>query len=402
MEHIVIVGGGHAAAQLCSSLTEEGWSGQVTLVSEEEVLPYHRPPLSKTFIKSSESDPQLLRPEQFYTDSNVRLLLGSRADRIDRDRRQLVLQAGDVLNYDKLVLATGMKVRRLPRIPSDIANVHYLRTLRDAEALRHALSSARNVKIVGAGFIGLEIAATARQMGKDVSVFEVGPRVLGRAVSRELSSYIEQSLKDSGVSLTLNALLEDFQWNGNQLVAMRANGKEHTVDLLIVGIGAEPEATLAETAGLDCDDGILVNAFMETSDPNIYAIGDCVRFPSARQNTNIRLESVQNANDQARTLSAVLCRQPVPYSAIPWFWSEQGSLRIQIAGLTVPGATIKKRSGTKPESFSFMHFVRQRLVCVESVNAPADHIAARKLLEKDVHPSTEVLIDASVALRSHL
>lgn len=401
MSSVVIIGGGHAAAQLCASLAEAKYAGSVTLVSDEAHLPYHRPPLSKTFIKDPAAVAQLLRPEAMYRDAGIACVLGDGAVAIDRAQRQVVLASGRTLPYDTLVLATGTRPRRLPELPSTLSNVAYLRNATDAERLREALLAAPSVTVLGGGFIGLEVAATACQLGKAVTVFELAPRLLARSVSPEAAEQVAASLREAGVSLRLQAAVERFEVEQDRLVAVWADGQRHAVDLLVAGIGAVPETALAEAAGLACDNGIVVDAHMQTSDPAIYAVGDCTSFPRAGQG-RLRLESVQNANDQACTVASVLLGQPAPYVALPWFWSDQGGLRLQIAGLAPAEAERVRRPGAKPGSFSILHFVGEQLVCVESLNAPLDHMAARKLLEQGVAVPRQALLDPAIPLKQHL
>lgn len=401
MQKVVIVGGGHAAAQLCASLIEGGFPGSVTLVCEEATLPYHRPPLSKTYLKTQDAAVQLLRPEATYADAGVQVLLADPAVAIDRDAHRLTLASGKQLDYDALVLATGTRARRLPDLPDDLQNLIYLRNADDAARLRAAIAAAPSVTVVGGGFIGLEIAATAGALGRPVTVFESAPRLLARSVSPEASEHVARVLHESGVQLRLSSDLQQVRAEDGRVRNIVVNGEEHPVDLLVAGIGAVPETALAQAAGLECVNGIVVDALMQTSAPGIYAIGDCTSFPYARWGKTLRLESVQNANDQARTLAGVLLGTKTPYHALPWFWSDQGALRLQIAGLAPPDTERVLRPGAKPGSFSILHFADGHLVCVESINAPMDHLAARKLLELGLNPPREALTDPAVPLKSH-
>jgi len=402
MQKVVIVGGGHAAAQLCASLIEGSFAGQVTLVCEESSLPYHRPPLSKTFIKDPAAEPQLLRAESVYQEAGIDVRLGDAVTAIDRAARRVTLASGATLDYDALVLATGTRARKLPDVPEDTENLVYLRNTADALRLRDALGAAPSVTVLGGGFIGLEIAATAGHLGKPVTVFESAPRLLARAVSPEASAHVAETLREAGVAVRLGVTVDGFERDGSRITAVTVQGERHAVDLLVAGIGAVPETALAEAAGLACENGIVVDDHMRTADPAIYAIGDCTSFPYARWGKTLRLESVQNANDQARTLASVLLGQPAPYGALPWFWSDQGALRLQIAGLAPPDTERVLRPGAKPGSFSVLHFAEGHLVCVESINAPIDHIAARKLLEQGKNPPREQLADPAVPLKSFL
>lgn len=402
MQKVVIVGGGHAAAQLCASLIEGEFSGKVTMVCEEASLPYHRPPLSKHFIKDPAAETQLLRAETVYSDAGIQVLLADPVVKIDRDGRRVTLSSGKELEYDALVLATGTRARRLPELPESIENLAYLRNAQDAVRLRQAINEAPTVTVLGGGFIGLEIAATAGHLGKKVTVFEAAPRLLSRAVSPEASQHVADVLAESGVDVRLGVMADGFEVQGNRVVAISVGGECHPVDLLVAGIGAVPETSLAESVGIACENGVVVDELMRTSDPHIYAIGDCTSFPYARWGKTLRLESVQNANDQARTLAGVLMGHSAPYGSLPWFWSDQGALRLQIAGLAPPDTERAVRPGAKPGSFSVLHFADGHLVCVESINAPVDHMAARKLLEQGKNPPREQLLDPAIPLKNHL
>lgn len=402
MQKVVIVGGGHAAAQLCASLIEGEFSGKVTMVCEEASLPYHRPPLSKHFIKDPAAETQLLRAETVYSNAGIQVLLADPVVQIDRAGRRVTLESGKEFEYDALVLATGTRARRLPDLPESIENLVYLRNAQDAVRLREAINAAATVTVLGGGFIGLEVAATAGHLGKKVTVFEAAPRLLSRAVSPEASHHVADMLAESGVQVRLGAVADGFDVQNNRVIAIHVDGERHPVDLLVAGIGAVPETTLAESIGLACDNGVVVDELMRTSDPHIYAIGDCTSFPYARWGKTLRLESVQNANDQARTLASTLLGHSAPYGSLPWFWSDQGALRLQIAGLAPPDTERAVRPGAKPGSFSVLHFVEGRLVCVESINAPIDHMAARKLLEQGKNPPREQLLDPAIPLKNHL
>ncbi|MEF7615911.1 FAD-dependent oxidoreductase [Aquincola sp. MAHUQ-54] len=405
-EPIVIVGGGHAAAQLCASLAEAGLGARVHLVCEERRLPYHRPPLSKGFLKHPEDEPQPLRPDAWYADSGITLHLGDAAVSIDRGRRTLRLASGAELGYGQLVLATGTRARRPLHLADGLANVMVLRSADDAVQLRERLAAAPRLTVLGGGFIGLEIAATARAMGKEVVVIESAPRLMMRAVSPEVSQHVLQTHRAAGIEVRLGASAGHFEVDGDRLAALDVSGTRTPVELLVLGIGAAPEHALATAAGLECDNGIVVDAFMRTSDPAILAIGDCASFPQAASGRRMRLEAVQNALDQARTAAATLAGQPRLHDALPWFWSEQGSLRLQMAGLVpapdAPGVELHRRPGASDASFSLLHYAGGRLVCVESVNAPLDHMPLRKLLEAGRSLSPAEACDTAVPLKKYL
>lgn len=400
---LVIVGGGHAAAQLCAALADAGEGAGVELVCDEAELPYQRPPLSKSFLKSLEQTVQLHRPESWYAERGIAVHRGDAAVAIDRERREVALASGRRLGYDTLVLATGTRARRLPSLPDDLDNVAVLRSAADALALRRRLHAAPALTVVGSGYIGLEIAATARQLGLDVEVLESAPRPLARSVSPEIAAHVEAVHRAAGVRLRLGVRVGELEVEGSRLAALQVDGVRQAVGLLVLGIGAVPETALAHQAGLEVDNGIHVDAFMRTSDPTILAIGDCTSFPEPHSGDRLRLESVQNASDQAKTAAATLLGRPMPYNALPWFWSEQGSMRLQMAGTLPPRDGDRgRRNGANSESFSLLHYIGDRFVCIESVNASADHIGARKLLEARRSPPLAMACDPAVPLKSFL
>ncbi len=401
---IVVIGGGHAGAQLCNGLAAAGLGARVHLVCAEPVLPYQRPPLSKAFLKSPDEALQWHRPAEWFAESGITVHAGDAAVAIDRGARRVTLASGRVLAYEKLVLATGAHPRALPHLPAGLDNVAELRSAADAERLRQRLASAQSVTIIGGGFIGLEVAASARARGLAVRVLESAPRLLMRSVSPELSEHVLRTHLASGIEVLLGVAVGGFvaggQDGGRRLLSLEVNGQAQPVDLLVPGIGAAPEHALASTAGLHCENGIAVDEFMQTSDPAILAIGDCTSFPDARSGRRLRLESVQNANDQARTAVLTLTGAPQPYRALPWFWSEQGAMRLQMAGLMPADGERHLRRGNTPASFSVLHYADGQLACVESVNAPMDHIAARKLLEAGISPGPAEACDPARALKS--
>ena len=403
--NIVIVGGGHAAAQLCAGLVEAGQGARVHLVCEESSIPYHRPPLSKTFLKSVDEAPQLHRAETWYGEAGITMHLGDPALAIDRASRTVTLRSGMVLDWERLVLATGTRARRLPALVG-LRNVALLRAADEAAQLRTMLGTAQQVSVLGGGFIGLEVAATALALGKKVTVLESAPRLLSRAVSAELSEHVLATHRASGMDIRIGVKTGNWQTDGQHLASLDVDGVSLPVDLLMLGIGAVPETALAEAAGLECADGIVVDAYMQTSDETVLAVGDCTRFPDRRAGQALRLESVQNANDQARTAVATITGTARPHDAVPWFWSDQGSLRLQMAGLVpaqgLEGATTVRRPGANPASFSLLHYVDGLLRCVESVNSPVDHMMSRKLLEAGRSPDPAVAADPAVPLKTHL
>jgi 3-phenylpropionate/trans-cinnamate dioxygenase ferredoxin reductase component len=397
---LVILGGGHAAAQLCAGLVAEGQGARVHLVCEEPDLPYQRPPLSKAYLKKADEPLQPFKTEAWYAEAGITVHRADAATAIDRTARTVTLRSGAVLPYGQLVLATGTRARQLPALPASLVNVATLRTAADAQRLRELFTAAQRVTVLGGGFIGLEIAATAQALGKTVTVLEVAPRLMGRAVSPELSEHVLQTHRANGLDVEVGVTVGDYEVTGDRLAALTVNGQRHEVELLILGIGAVPEDTLARAAGLDCANGVVVDAQMRTSDPAILAVGDCSSFPEHGTGRRLRLESVANATDQARTAVATLLGREAAYAALPWFWSEQGAMRLQMAGLLPVDAITHRRPGATPATFSLFHYSGERLACVETVNAPMDHMMARKILEAGKSPAPAVACDPAVALKT--
>jgi len=400
VKKIVVVGGGHAAAQFCASVIEKKQAIKLTVVTDEGYLPYQRPPLSKTFIKEEQPQPAWLRPASFYTDNRIETHINTRVTAIDRNQKTLLLSSGKTLPYDILVLATGTRARTLSLLESaPYSNVFMLRNMNDASGLRVKMCDASAVLVIGGGFIGLELSATARSLGKEVRVLEAAPRLLGRSVSKEVSDYLLRKHRSNGVDVLLEASVDRFEECDGDIAAAWVNGQRYPSDVVVVGVGAVPNTELAETAGLACDNGVTVNEFMQTSDPAIYAIGDCASFPYSAFGCRIRLESVQNANDHARCAARAICDDPSPYAALPWFWSDQGEVRVQIAGVAHAADERVVRGSPTDDKFSVLYFSNGVLTCAESINTPADHMAARKLIVSGLEIDRERAVDPMQGLK---
>lgn len=406
IEQILIVGSGHAGIQVGDSLRQEGFAGEIITVGEEEHAPYQRPPLSKDYMDSgTDPAPLPLRAGKFFTENNITLRLGVSVTNIDPVRQTVKLSDSSTLGYSKLVLATGAANRTLNVPGVNLAGIHSLRGLDDALAVQRCLSSARNVVIVGAGFIGLEFAAAARKRGLEVTVLQFGDRPMARALSPVMGDWFAQAHRDMGTNLRLGEGIASFKGDGAGFVssAVSTAGAIYPADMVVVGVGAVPRTELAEQAGLAVSNGITVDAAMQTSDPDIYAVGDCANFPCRQTGTRIRLESVQNATDQARHAArSILGRNGAEreaYTEHPWFWSNQGPARLQIAGLLSMGAQSVIRGEAASGAFSILHYEGASLVCVESVNRPADHVAARRLLASGMSPNPELVADPNIRLK---
>jgi 3-phenylpropionate/trans-cinnamate dioxygenase ferredoxin reductase subunit len=397
---VVIVGSGHAGVQAAASLREEGWDGEIVLLSDEADLPYQRPPLSKAFLKGQMDLAGLpLRAEKFFVDHRIDLRLGVEAERIDRIGRRVDLSTGASAPYDHLILATGSRQRVLHVPGKDLEGVFSLRAIRDAQAIREVLGSKRRVVVIGAGFIGLEIAATALALGDEVTVVEIA-RPLGRAVSPEMSAFFLSAHQEFGAKFRLGVGVAAIHGASGRATAVElSDGEILPADAVIVGVGVGAEDALAREAGLACANGIVVDAFMATSDPAISAIGDCAQFPSPSLDAPLRLESVQNATDQARAVAKRLVGRPEAYDATPWFWSDQGDLKLQIAGLSHGVDRWVVRGDPATRAFATYGFRDGALAVVETVNRGAEHMAGRRIIGGRLPLTPEQAADPGFDLR---
>ena len=398
---IVIVGAGHAGVQAAASLREEGFEGRITLLSDEQELPYQRPPLSKAFLKGQMDLSGLpLRAERFFDEHRIDVRLGVGEVRIDRAGRRVELAGGGGEPYDHLILATGARARVLRAPGLELAGVHALRSIRDAAAIKQALGHAGQVVVIGAGFIGLEIAATARGLGRDMTIVEIADRPMGRAISPAMSAFFLEAHKGFGARFELGLGVAALLGEGGRLREVElSDGRRLPADLVIVGVGVTAEDALALEAGLECADGIVVDATLVSSDPSISAIGDCARFPHVGFGAQLRLESVQNAADQAKCVARRLVGKPEAYDALAWFWSDQGDLKLQIAGLSHGADRWVTRGRPESRAFAVFAFQADRLLAVETVNRGGDHMAARRILAAGTPLNAEQAADESVDLR---
>jgi len=412
LRQIVIVGAGQAGLQTAASLRQLGYDGRIRLVGEERGLPYQRPPLSKAFLKG-DGDPAsvALRHEGFFAAQDIDLLDGETVAAIDRPERRVVLGSGGVLDYDRLVLATGARNRRLPVPGGDHPDLLELRGLDDALRLRERLAQAQRLVVIGGGYIGLEIAATARARGLEVAVCETLERVMPRTASTALSAHVAAVHRDAGVDLHLGAKVTGIAVEGGRIAGVDAGeGSRIAADLVLVGIGIQPNQELAAAAGLEVADGIVVDACLRSSDPDIFAIGDCAAFPvppafgpGLAKGRLIRLESVQNAVDQAKAAARNMLQDPQPYDAVPWFWSDQFGMKIQIAGLTAgTEGHLVRTDPDRPDRLTVHGFREGRLAAVETVNHPGDHMAWRRLLAEHRWPAADTVAAPGFTLKEWL
>ncbi len=399
---VVIVGAGHAGVQAAASLRDEGYQGKIVLVSDERAMPYQRPPLSKAFLKGEmEKEALQLRGPRFYAEKGIDLLVGEAATAIDRQAMRVHFASGASVRYAHLVLATGGRERPLPIEGAKLDGVLALRNLADAEVLRQRLETARSAVVIGAGFIGLEFAATAAAKGCAVHVVEIAARPMGRALSHMMSDFYTRAHRALGVELLLEARLEAIHGRDDKVASVSlANGRLIEADIVLVGVGILARDDLAKAAGLDCPNGVLVDDGLLTQDPHISAIGDCAFHPNAFAKRLCRLESVQNANDQARIFAKRFVARPARYDSLPWFWSDQADLKLQIAGLFESTDELVLRGAPDTRSFSVFAFRDGKLACVESVNRPGDHMAARRLISQAIPFTQQQAADTALDLRA--
>jgi 3-phenylpropionate/trans-cinnamate dioxygenase ferredoxin reductase subunit len=403
-ERIVIVGAGQGGFQAAASLRDEGYGGAITIVGDEPDLPYQRPPLSKGYLTGKATDEQiLLRPQAFYATRNIELRAPQQVTRILRREQEVELGCGTRLRYDHLVLATGARARVLAVPGAGLDGVVPLRDLAHAGEVRRRLQTAQHVVVVGAGFIGLEIAAIARAMGIETRILEVADRALKRALSAATGQFLADAHTAQGAQFHFStALAEIIGRDGKVCAVTTADGQRFEADLVIVGVGVEPNCTLAQEAQLAVSNGIVVDRHLLTEDPAISAIGDCALYPSAFHPHPVRVESVQNAVDQARCVAARLAGKPVPYHKVPWFWSDQGANKLQIAGIATATDSAVVRGDMASNKFSVFRFRDRCLSAVESVNQPGEHLTARKLLDKAVPLTQEQAADTGFSLAALL
>ncbi|MGO4246190.1 NAD(P)/FAD-dependent oxidoreductase [Paenarthrobacter sp. RAF54_2] len=382
----VIIGAGHAGVQAAESLRLEGYSGGIVLLDKANHMPYQRPPLSKDYMKEGgDPAPMPLRGTAFYPEHDVDLRTGVEVMRIDVEAQLVIVDEGAPVPYTELIIAAGAEARRAQCVGSELEGISYLRTVDDADALRAETDQGDGrVLVVGAGFIGLEFAAVAAQRGLEVTVIDFAQRPMQRVLTPSMSDYFVQLHGELGVRLHFDEGLDHFVGEQGRLTGVvGTSGTKYACDFAVVGLGVVTDDDLPTAAGIKCDRGILVDEYLRTNVPHIYAIGDLAVFPSRHFGGNLRLETVQNATDMAKTVAKTIAGNPSAYDISPWFWSNQGPAKLQIAGLANPADVVIERGNRSTGKFSQFLFRDSQLVAVESVNSPADHVAARKLLEHE-------------------
>jgi 3-phenylpropionate/trans-cinnamate dioxygenase ferredoxin reductase subunit len=399
---IVIVGAGHAGGSAAAMLRQAGWTGGITLIGDEPIPPYQRPPLSKAWLKGEATAESLaLRPAVFYPDSNIDLRLSTSVSAIDRPAKTVLLPSGHMLPYDILILATGARARRLPIAGADLQGVLELRTAADADLLKVELQPGVRLAVIGGGYIGLEAAASARALGADVVIVERESRVLARVACPLLSQFFHDFHISQGVAIETDARVEALNGTRGMVSGVRlTDGRVIDCDVALVGVGAIANDELAKAAGLACANGIVVDLAARTADPDIYAIGDCTSRPLPLYDRTGRLESVPNALEQAKQAAHAICGKPAPAPEVPWFWSDQYDLRLQIAGIPFDAAEIAVRGDVAAGKFALFHLTGAGVVqAVEAVNASTEFMGGRRIIARRKALARAQIEDMSVSMQ---
>jgi 3-phenylpropionate/trans-cinnamate dioxygenase ferredoxin reductase component len=397
----VIVGTGQAGFQTAASLRAEGYQEPITLIGEEPHIPYQRPPLSKGFALDQQDIESIeLRPQKFYQDHRIDLLTGKNVTAMDRATKQVTMKSGGRVPYERLVLAVGARNRMIPVKGAELDGVLYLRSLDEALLVKERLKNAQEIVVIGGGFIGLELAAVACTLGKSVTVLEALPRLMSRVVAPIISEFYQELQSSRGVKILCGATVSEIAGSGGKVRAVvLSDGTTYPADLVLVGIGVVPNVELARDAGLRISNGIAVDENLQTNDENIFAIGDCAEHPCVFAGARIRLESVQNAADQAQCVAATIAGRRNRYRALPWFWTDQFDIKLQMAGISQGHDRIVTRGDRESRKLSVFYFRENRLVAIDSINRPLDHMIGRKLLAGGVPLTPEQAADENVDLK---
>lgn len=400
-EKIVVIGAGQAGAQAVQSLRLFGYDGAITLVGDEAALPYQRPPLSKAYMKGELAEDRLyFKPSAWYEDQKVETLLSQSVEGIDRAAREVHLQHGGKLPYDALIIATGSRPRALPVEGADLANVFDLRGLSDVEHIQPKMIPGTKLVIIGAGYIGLEAAAVARQLGLEVTVLEMADRVLARVTSPVISEFYESLHREHGVDIRTGARLDKLAGaDGKVTHAVLADGETIEADMVLAGIGIVPNIELAADAGIACNNGIIVDEDARTNDPRVFAAGDCTVRPLAHYARTGRLESVHNAIEQGKLAAAAIMGKPRPNIDCPWFWSDQYDVKLQIAGLSMGHDEVVVRGDQSAGKFAAFYLKNGRLIAVDAVNSPPEFIASKKLIMTGAVVAADRLSDTNISMK---
>ncbi len=395
---IVIVGAGHAAGQAAASLRQEGFENEIIIIGDEAHIPYQRPPLSKAYLAGEQGIERVyLRPEKFYADKNVTVKVDTSVTAIDTAAKTVTTSTGETIAYEKLLIATGGRARKLSIPGSDLDGIHYLRTIADVDHIRNDFGEGRKLVIVGGGYIGLEVASVAVKYGLEVHVLEMEERILQRVTTPEMSAYYDQLHSGRGVNIHTSTMVSGFTGDGH-VSAVECGDQSFPADLVIVGIGIIPNTEIAEAAGIECDNGIVVDDHCRTSATDVYAAGDCTNHPNPLLNRRLRLESVPNAMEQARVASANMTGGDKVYASIPWFWSDQYELKLQMVGFSADGDTQVLRGDMASNEFAVFYLKDGKVVAADAVNSPKEFMICKQLIGKEVDAAA--LADPEADLKS--
>ncbi|WP_311273454.1 MULTISPECIES: FAD-dependent oxidoreductase [unclassified Rhizobium] len=401
---VLIVGAGHAGAQAAISLRQYKFEGSIAIIGDEPELPYERPPLSKDYLSREKTfERLLLRPAQFWQERDITMLTGREVDMVDPSDMKVISDDGSVISYGSLIWATGGRPRRLRCSGRDLAGVHSVRTRADVDTIQAELASVTQVAVIGGGYIGLEAAAVLSKLGKTITVLEAQDRVLARVAGPAISRFYEACHRAHGVDIRLGALVDSIEGTDGKASGVRlATGEVIPCQMVIVGIGITPSIDALISAGVSyqAGNGVVIDEFCRTSMPDIYAIGDCALHKNSyADGAEIRLESVQNANDTAATAAKSIIGAPEPYRAVPWFWSNQYDLRLQTIGLSTGYDQEVVRGDPASRSFSTVYLKKGRVIALDCVNATRDYVQGKRLVEAGIHASESVLADPATVLK---
>ena len=403
MNEIVVIGSGQAAIQTVMSLKRNEFTGSIKVIGEEDHLPYQRPPLSKDFLLEEYKPERVsLKKKEFYEENEVDLILGKRAESIDTILKEITLSDENKIRYDQLIIATGSRVRKLNVPGSDKKGIYYLRDLDDANALKQRLKKNKKMVIVGAGYIGLEVASVAASLGVEVTVIEMANRVMNRTVDPMISSYYKKLHESHGVKIHLDNGLREFEGGDSVNAVLCSDGLMLEADLVVIGAGVLPNQEIAIEAGLECNNGIMVNEFGETSTAHVYACGDCTNHPNKGLNTRLRLESVHNAMEQSKTVANTIMGNKEPYDQVPWFWSDQYDHKLQLVGISGDHDEVVMRGLESEQKFLLFYLKNSELIAVNAINSSKEFLICRKLVANKVKISSDVIKDQSVNLNDLL
>lgn len=403
MNEIVVIGSGQAAIQAVMSLKRNEFTGSIKVIGEEDHLPYQRPPLSKDFLLEEYKPERVsLKKKEFYEENGVDLILGKRAESIDTILKEITLSDENKIRYNQLIIATGSRVRKLNVPGSDKKGIYYLRDLDDANALKQRLKKNKKMVIVGAGYIGLEVASVAASLGVEVTVIEMANRVMNRTVDPIISSYYQKLHESHGVKIHLDNGLKAFEGGDSVNAVLCSDGLMLEADLVVIGAGVLPNQEIAIEAGLECNNGIMVNEFGETSTAHVYACGDCTNHPNKGLNTRLRLESVHNAMEQSKTVANTIMGNKEPYDQVPWFWSDQYDHKLQLVGISGDHDEVVMRGLESEQKFLLFYLKNSELIAVNAINSSKEFLICRKLVANKVKISSDVIKDQSVNLNDLL